>query len=99
MVCYAIPTTAAILHHFMRGRMPSWKNSQKHKSLNLLLLGGAIFGVVDHLWNGELFLVGPNILSDILLGFAITLTIIGAWAVMVRLEETSQKSASKAAAN
>jgi hypothetical protein len=96
MVCYAVPTIAAVVHHFMRGRKPSWKGDQKQKSLNLLLLGGAIFGVVDHLWNGELFLIGPNIMSDLALGFAITATIVGAWAVMVYLEEIS-KITSKAA--
>jgi len=96
MVCYTIPTTAAILLHFIRGNKVSWKGSQKYKSLNLLLFGGAIFGVVDHLWNGELFLVGPSILSDISLGFAITATIIVAWGVMAYLEEASQKKTSKA---
>jgi hypothetical protein len=85
MVCYAVPTIAAVVHHFVRR-----KDDQKQKSLNLLLLGGAIFGVVDHLWNGELFLVGPNIMSDLALGFAITATIVGAWAVMVYLEEISK---------
>jgi hypothetical protein len=61
------------------------------------MLGGAVFGVVDHLWNGELFLVGPNIANDVLLGFAITATILAVWGVMVYLEERPQKSTSKAA--
>jgi len=96
MVCYAVPTAAAVLLHAIRGNKPSWKNNQKYKSLNLLLFGGTIFGVVDHLWNGELFLVGPNILSDISLGFAITATIIVSWGVMAHLEEASRKKTSKA---
>jgi hypothetical protein len=96
MVCYTIPTAAAVLLHFIRGNKASWKDSQKYKSLNLLLFGGAIFGVVDHLWNGELLLIGENIVSDILLGFAITATILVAWGVMVYLEEISRKSTSKA---
>lgn len=95
MVCYSIPTVAAILLHYARGRNPSLKE-QKYKSLNLLLSGGAIFGVVDHLWNGELFMIGPNILSDLALGFAITATILGVWGVIVYLEEMSQKNASNA---
>ena len=89
MVCYAVPTIAAFVHHFVRS-----KDDQKQKSLNLLLLGGAIFGLVDHLWNGQLLFIGPNILSDILLGFAITLTTIAAWAVMVHLEGMPQKTRS-----
>jgi hypothetical protein len=97
MVCYSIPTAAAILLNFVRGKKTSWKDSPKYRSLNLLLFGGAIFGVVDHIWNGELFLIGPNILSDLALGFAITAAIIGVWGVMVYLEEMSQKSTSKTA--
>ncbi|QLJ52892.1 MAG: hypothetical protein Sv326_0717 [Candidatus Fermentimicrarchaeum limneticum] len=97
MVCYTIPTITAVVLHFIRGKKPSWKDSQKYKSLNLLLFGGAIFGIVDHIWNGELFLVGPNILSDLLLGFAITLTIVGVWGVTIYLEAISQKETSKAA--
>jgi len=97
MVCYAVPTTAAILFHFIRGKKSLWKDSQKYKSLNLLLFGGAIFGVVDHLWNGEILLIGPNVLSDIMLGFAITLTTVGIWAVMAYLEAVSQRDTSKAA--
>ena len=46
-----------------------------------MLAGGGVFGVVDHLWNGELFLVGANRLWDLALGVAITLAIVAAWAV------------------
>lgn len=53
--------------------------------LNLLLLGGAIFGVVDHLWNGELLLVSENWMMDLALGFVITAAIFGTWAAVVRL--------------
>ncbi len=83
MVCYAIPSIAAIAHYFMRKRIPSMKNSKHHLWLNQLLLGGAIFGVVDHLWNGELLLIGDNLASDIALGITITLAIIGAWKLIV----------------
>jgi hypothetical protein len=55
----------------------------------MLLAGGALFGVVDHLWNGELFLFSGNLLSDLLLGATITATIVAAWAVIVRLDRPS----------
>lgn len=44
-----------------------------------MLYGGALFGVVDHLWNGELLLVGSNPLLDIGLGGTITASILGGW--------------------
>lgn len=78
MVCYTIPLTAAIISTVV------WKF---HKSgpagwwLNLLLYGGAIFGVVDHFWNGELFAIGPNVSMDLLLGASITMVIFGAWGI------------------
>ena len=54
-----------------------------HKNwLNLMFLGGAIFGFLDHLWNGELFLIGPNLFSDLALGFTITAGIIGSWGII-----------------
>jgi len=96
MVCYIVPTVAAISHYFARKKVKSWKHSQRQKALNLLLAGGAIFGIVDHLWNGELFLIGPNPAKDILLGFLITLTITAIWAAMVHIETATQESHSTA---
>jgi hypothetical protein len=55
---------------------------RRQKSLNLLLAGGAVFGIIDHAWNGELFLIGPDIVSDLLLGVAITAAIVGVWSVL-----------------
>ena len=55
MGCYIVPVVAAIIHYFFRKKIPSWKNNTHHDWLNLLFIGGAIFGVIDHLWNGELF--------------------------------------------
>ncbi|NOZ80316.1 MAG: hypothetical protein GXP63_01470 [DPANN group archaeon] len=86
MVCYAIPTVAAIVHKKIYGRHPKWKDQ---RSLNLLLWGGAIFGIIDHLWNGELFLIGPNIGNDILLGITITLVIVAAWGILTVKERTA----------
>jgi hypothetical protein len=55
---------------------------------NLLLAGGAIFGLVDHLWNGELLLLGENLFLDLMLGVAITAAIFIVWIVFVSLDKT-----------
>lgn len=82
MVCYIIPTTAALIE-YIRNR----KIKQKpHKNwLNLMFLGGALFGIIDHLWNGELFLISANWVSDLTLGFTITAGIIGSWGLIVSM--------------
>jgi hypothetical protein len=91
MVCYVIPAVAAIAHHISRKKIPSMNNTH-HLWLGLLLVGGALFGIVDHLWNGELFLIGSNIVSDLLLGTTITLTIIVAWGIVVLLDKKTKKA-------
>ncbi len=53
----------------------------RQRQLSQLLLGGALFGIVDHAWNGELLLVGPDILKDLALGVTITIVIFGVWAL------------------
>ena len=97
MVCYVIPALAAIVHHVLRKKMPAWKNDKHHSWLSLLLLGGAIFGVVDHLWNRELFLLGQKPLLDIMLGFTITIVILAAWAGIVALDKAALKKPAKSA--
>lgn len=80
MVCYIIPLAAAIVSAALWG---SLKKGPAGLWLVLLLCGGALFGVVDHLWYGELFLIGENIVSDLLLGFTITGTMFGGWGVIL----------------
>lgn len=46
-----------------------------------MLYGSAMFGLVDHLWNGELFLTGGAPLMDLLLGATITAVIFGGWGI------------------
>jgi hypothetical protein len=48
--------------------------------LMLMLYGGSLFGVIDHLWNGELFLVSEDWVKDLVLGIVITAGTIFAWA-------------------
>jgi hypothetical protein len=84
-MCYTVPTAAAIVTTFM------WK---KNKSLGLwwlllLFYGGALFGVIDHLWNGELFLISENWVRDFALGFVITGAIVIAWLVIMAVAKNS----------
>jgi len=90
MSCYIIPTTTAIALFFMRKKNHTFKG--KHNLwLNQLLLGGAIFGVIDHWWNGELFLFGGNFLLDLALGVTITLTILFVWVSLVVFDKLAHK--------
>jgi len=96
MVCYTVPMIAAIGHIIMRRNITSWKESAHHLWLSLLLGGGAIFGLVDHWWNGELFYIGDNIIMDLSLGVAITITILVIWTIMFTLDKTKSKKPIKA---
>ena len=78
MVCYIVPTIAAIIE-FVRGK----KKDKYNHSLNLMFLGGTLFGIIDHLWNGELFIISQNWMIDLALGFTITGGIIGSWGMIV----------------
>jgi hypothetical protein len=83
MVCYIIPTIAAIIEYIRNRKI---KEKTQHENwLNLIFLGGAVFGIIDHLWNGELFLISANWISDLTLGFAITAGIIGSWELIVSM--------------
>lgn len=95
MVCYTVPLIAALVHSGMRKKVTSSKNNAHHLWLSLLLAGGALFGIIDHLWNGELFLIGNNIVSDLLLGVTITVVIFASWGIVVALDNIKTKKAAK----
>lgn len=78
-MCYAVPTAGAIVTSFI------WSRNKNVKIwwLNLLFWGGALFGLIDHLWNGELFLISRNIASDLLLGAVVTLAILLIWVIAI----------------
>ena len=88
MVCYIVPTATAIAVYGLRKSKKEWKENVHYYWLNLLLLGSAIFGVVDHLWNGELFLISEKPLIDISLGVTITIVIFVAWKLIVVLDKS-----------
>ena len=74
-MCYSIPLIGTIITSAINCRV----KSEKLRWLNLMFIGGSIFGVVDHLWNGELFLISENIVNDLLLGVVICVLIIAGW--------------------
>lgn len=81
MVCYIVPLAAWLAS---AARRKALRKSDVHGMwLNIMLLGGALFGGIDHFWNGELLLLGANWAMDLALGFTITLGITGAWGLLV----------------
>lgn len=78
-MCYVIPATSAIITSFI------WRRNKTSQTwwLSLLFSGGAIFGVIDHLWNGQLFFISRNWAKDLLLGAVITVGIILTWIVII----------------
>ena len=84
-MCYIAPVMGAVVTSVV------WSKTKSIKVwwLNLMFYGGALFGVIDHLWNGELFLISGNIVSDLLLGVTITAIILVSWGVMVRCSKVN----------
>lgn len=83
-MCYVGPTIAAVVTTI------AWKKNRSQKMwwLNLMFYGGAIFGIIDHLWNGELFLISTDWMKDTVLGVIITLGTVVAWkAITVMMEK------------
>lgn len=78
-MCYVTPLVGAVV------TTVAWSKTKGVKVwwLMLMFYGGALFGVIDHWWNGELFLVSENIVSDLLLGVAIAAIILVFWGITV----------------
>ncbi len=74
-MCYVAPVMGAVITSVLWGK----KKSVKVWWLTLMFGGGALFGIIDHLWNGELFFISENIVSDLLLGIAIAAAILVVW--------------------
>lgn len=88
-LCYIIPSITLIFLTIFR---KSLKIKEPERGwLFLLFLGATIFGVVDHLWNGEIFLIGENPLKDIALGIVITISVFIIWRVIVYIYKTKRK--------
>ena len=95
MGCYVVPAVAALVLFGMRKNIPSMKHDTKLHWLNLMFVGGSIFGAVDHLWNGELFMLGEKPLMDLALGVTITLVILFAWKMLVIYDNLSKSAPEK----
>lgn len=81
MACFLVLLASAIGLHGVRSKV-----RVRLPEINMLLLmtwGGALALIVDHVWNGELFLVSPNLLWDLLLGCAMTLALVAIWSLYV----------------
>ena len=78
-MCYTAPLVGAVI------TTAAWSKTKGVKVwwLMLMFYGGALFGVIDHWWNGELFLISENIVSDLLLGAVITAVILVGWGITV----------------
>ena len=84
-MCYTIPLAASVAVSIVWGvrkRPEVWW-------LNLLLWGGALFGIVDHIWYGELFIVTGSLASDLALGGVITAVVFAAWGIALALTRIS----------
>lgn len=93
MVCYLVPLGTAIGTWVM-------KRTGKQKTgnislLNTMLWGGSVMLVVDHLWNGELFLIGGNIGWDLALGVAMTGVVVAIWAIISFATKTTTSESTK----
>ncbi len=82
-MCYAVPVAGAIVTSLV------WRRTKNIKTgwLTLMFYGGALFGVIDHLWNGELLPISGKILDDLLLGVVITIATILLWGVVLLLSK------------
>jgi len=89
MVCYIIPLATGIITAARRRALH--RKDKEGFWLNLMFAGASVFGVVDHLWNGELMMIGPNIASDLALGTAITAGVFVSWGAVVHKDRILQR--------
>ncbi len=95
MACYIIPLMATLVHYGLRKKVLAPGANPRQGWLTMMLGGASVFGVVDHAWNGEIFLVSSNPGWDLALGAAITAAVTGLWALATA---SSRRSPAKTAA-
>jgi len=84
-MCYVVSIAAAAVTSLTYSRVKSIKIWW----LTLMFYGGAVFGIIDHLWNGELFLVSANTPKDLILGVVIVVTTILLWTMILLLSKSN----------
>ncbi len=89
MVCYIVPLAAGMIAAGRRRMLR--KKDKEGLWLNLMFGGASLFGVVDHLWSGGLFLIGQNVASDLALGGTITASILASWGLLVKRDSIVQR--------
>jgi hypothetical protein len=90
MTCYVVPTTIALLSVIFRRKFSL--HTKYAQWFTMMFSGGSVFGFVDHLWNGELLLIGPNIANDLLLGAIISAALLVGFIISVKADKASLKS-------
>ena len=88
MVCFVVPLVATIAIS-LRRTVSHKKKTVEGFWLTIMMAGASIFGLIDHAWNGELFVLSSNLVSDISLGFTITTGVLIGWALIVHRERLS----------
>ena len=89
MVCYTIPIIAAVITFGvirgggLKGTYNLW--------LLLMFAGAGLFGVIDHLWYGELFFISKYWISDLALGVTITSGIFVSWGAIVYVPKLARQ--------
>ena len=78
-MCHVVPMIAGAATTLI------WKKNHSPKvwNLSLMLYGGWLFGLIDHIWNGELFFISKYWVKDLTLGVVITATIFLAWGILL----------------
>ena len=84
-MCHVVPMAGALITSFILRK----KKDQKIWWLNLMFYGGALFGLIDHVWNKELFLVSEHLVKDLGLGIVISIGIVASWLVILAVSKTN----------
>lgn len=79
MGCYIVPAVLAVVFAVFKNKI-SIVDKKYLSWLNLLYFGGAVFGIVDHAWNNELFVFS---VKDFFLGILIVLSITLSWLIFI----------------